>query len=376
MALKRGHSMIKHCKGCGVQLQNEDPNALGYVPSLDASYCQRCFKLTHYGEVTINMQQGIESNETFEKINAIDCVVFWVVDLFCFEASMISRINQKLEGKDIVLVLTKRDLLPKTLSDEKILDFVEERLEQLQIDVVDVVICSDLYVEPHRKNFQLTDNGIFSLRQIDRAIEKHRKGKDVMFMGMANVGKSTLLNHYLQDSTRTISRNPGTTLDLIPTPMEDYTLYDSPGIENDHSILTHLNPKDLKTVIPMKRIRPYVSQIYENQSFAAAGLARLDIVTDGQASVVGYFSRSVAIHRGKMDDADRLWNQHLNGMLSPCIDTSLLTMHTFHAPTLEEDEKMDVVIHGLGWFCVSGSVKDMYVRVHKGIHVSFRKAMI
>ena len=64
--------MTKYCKGCGVLLQNEDENALGYVPTLDASYCQRCYRIRHYGDVTINMQQGIESNATLEKINKID----------------------------------------------------------------------------------------------------------------------------------------------------------------------------------------------------------------------------------------------------------------------------------------------------------------
>ena len=59
--------MTKYCKGCGVLLQNEDENALGYVPTLDASYCQRCYRIRHYGDVTINMQQGIESNATLEK---------------------------------------------------------------------------------------------------------------------------------------------------------------------------------------------------------------------------------------------------------------------------------------------------------------------
>ena len=52
-----------------------------------------------------------------------------------------------------------------------------------------------------------------------------------------------------------------------------------------------------------------------------------------------------------------------------------MTMHTFHSP-MKEDGKMDVVIHGLGWFCVSGAIQDVYVRVHKGIQVTFRKAMI
>ena len=40
------------------------------------------------------------------------------------------------------------------------------------------------------------------------------------------------------------------------------------------------------------------------------------------------------------------------------------------------DGKLDVVIHGLGWFCISGQIQDVYVRVHKGINVTFRKAMI
>ena len=91
--------MTKYCKGCGIALQNDDPQGLGYVPALDASYCQRCYKIRHYDQVTISMQQGIESNQTLEKINKIDGIVFWVVDLFTFEASMISRLNQSCREK-------------------------------------------------------------------------------------------------------------------------------------------------------------------------------------------------------------------------------------------------------------------------------------
>lgn len=359
--------MTEYCKGCGVLLQNEDENGLGYVPSLDATYCQRCYRIRNYGDVTISMQQGIESNQTFEKINAVDGVVFWVVDLFCFEASLISRLNQKLPGKDIVLILTKRDVLPKTLSDAKILDFVTRRLDEENIKVKDIIICG--YLLKNSEESQLV------MRKIKNAMHRDRKGKDVIFMGMANVGKSTILNRLLETEDLTTSRNPGTTLDLIPLKQDGYTIYDTPGIENKHSLLTILSQKDLKTVIPTKPIRPFVSQIYEDQSFAAGGLARLDVVVKGKATVVGYFSRSLSIHRGKLSKADALWNAHLNEMLVPCVDTSLLTMHSYHAPMIEKG-KMDVVIHGIGWFCVSGDISDIYVRVHKGIQVTFRKAMI
>lgn len=361
--------MSKYCKGCGVELQNEDVNALGYVPTLDATYCERCFRIRHYGDVTISMQQKIESNETFQKISAIHGVIFWVVDLFNFEASLISRLNQKLDTKDIVLVLTKRDVLPKTLSDKKILQFVQGRLKEENIKVKDILICGYLL----RNN----EESKTCIENIIEAIDTYRKGRDVIFMGVANAGKSTILNQLLKMENLTTSRHPGTTLDLVPLVQEEgYTIYDTPGIENHHSVLTFLTPKDLKTVIPTKPIKPFVSQIYEDQSFAAGGLARLDIVVKGKASVVGYFSRSLSIHRGKLENADALWNAHLNEMLVPCLDTSMLTMHSFQAPSVKANEKMDVVIQGLGWFCVSGQIQDMYVRVHKGIQVSFRKAMI
>ncbi|MDD7282262.1 ribosome biogenesis GTPase YqeH [Floccifex sp.] len=358
--------MAAYCKGCGVALQNERPKEIGYVPTLDAIYCQRCFKIRNYGDVLISMQQGIESNTTFQKINEIDAVVFWIVDLFAFESSLIPKLNQKLPGKDIIMVLTKRDLLPKTLTIEKISAFVQERLQEEQIVVKDILLSSDLL-----KN---SDEAKESIDFINQAIDYYREDKDVVFMGVANVGKSTILNHLNQNKDLTTSCNPGTTLDLVPIKQDGYTIYDTPGIENHHSILTYLSPKDLKTVIPSKPIRPFVSQIYEDQSFAAAGLARLDIKVKGKASVVAYFSRSISVHRGKLEKADALWQNHLNEMLSPCLDTSLLTMHTYHSKMI--DKKMDVVIHGIGWFCISGEIEEVSVKVHKGIYVTFRKAMI
>ncbi|MGN1277068.1 MAG: ribosome biogenesis GTPase YqeH [Floccifex sp.] len=358
--------MVAYCKGCGVALQNERPKEIGYVPSLDAIYCQRCFKIRNYGDVLISMQQGIESAQTFNKINEIDAVVFWIVDLFAFESSLISKINQKLPNKDIILVLTKRDLLPKTLTVEKISAFVQNRLQEENIVVKDILLSSSLIKE--------NDNARESIEFIEQAIDYYRNGRDVVFMGVANVGKSTILNHLNQNKVLTTSCNPGTTLDLIPIVQDGYTIYDTPGIENSHSVLTYLSSKDLKTVIPNKTIRPFVSQIYEDQSFAAAGLARLDIKVNGKASVVAYFSRSISIHRGKLEKADALWQNHLNEMLSPCLDTSLLTMHTYHSKM--KGNKMDIVIHGIGWFCVSGDIQEVSVKVHKGIYVTFRKAMI
>lgn len=360
--------MTEYCKGCGVLLQNEKPDEPGYVPSLDASYCQRCYKIRHYGDLTINMQQGIENTETFDKINELDGTVFWVVDLFNLESNMISRLNQKLPGKDIVMVLTKRDVLPATLTDVKITDFVQRKLKEEGIKVKDIIVGGYM--------LKKDDKSVKVLDDIVRDIKKYAKDGKAIFMGTANAGKSTLVNRLAKSEDLTISRNPGTTLDVIEMEGDGFTLYDTPGIEDSYSILTHLDPKDLKTVIPTKPVKPLVTQIYEDQSFAVGGLARLDVIADGKASVVGYFSRSLPVHRGKLANADALWEKHLGEMLSPAIDESPDTMETWQAPRLKPGQKMDIVIHGLGWFCVSGDIREIYVKVHRGLQVSFRKAMI
>jgi hypothetical protein len=41
-------SKHKKCKGCGMYLSS-NPNDLAYTPDLKLPYCQRCFRLKHYG---------------------------------------------------------------------------------------------------------------------------------------------------------------------------------------------------------------------------------------------------------------------------------------------------------------------------------------
>ena len=47
--------MTKYCKGCGVRLQDEDREAIGYTPNLEKDYCQRCFRIRHYDDVMTSM---------------------------------------------------------------------------------------------------------------------------------------------------------------------------------------------------------------------------------------------------------------------------------------------------------------------------------
>ena len=359
--------MTKYCKGCGARLQSEDRDALGYTPKADAALCQRCFRIRHYDDVMISMQQGIDPSQVLSKIAQQDALILWVVDLFDFEANLLPGIARHLPGKDIVLIGTKRDLLPQTLSDEKLGQFVLRRLKEEGIRVEGIVFCEHLAKAPHHPLNH-------SIEEVTHAIDRYRNGRDVIVMGMANAGKSTLLNALCADSDLTTSPHPGTTLDFVEISAEGYTIYDTPGITRQDSLLTHAPDALLKSVIPFRAIKPRVYQLYEDQSYALGGMVRLDVITKGDASVVAYFSDQLKIHRGKAAKADALWERHLGELLSPALDNDAKAMKRYDCR--HRYEKLDVVIHGLGWFCVSGDFQEVRVWVNRNVNVTFRKAMI
>ena len=359
--------MTRYCKGCGAALQSENKEAIGYTPKEDAQFCQRCFRIRHYDDVMISMQRGIDPNKVLQKIAQQDALILWVVDLFDFEANLLPGITRHLPNKDIILVATKRDLLPHTLSDEKLAQFVMRRLKEEGIRVEGIVFCGNLVKGAN-------DPLNHSVDEVKHAIELYRNERDVIVMGMANAGKSTLLNALCEHSDLTTSAHPGTTLDFVEIQMEGYKIFDTPGLTRNDSLLTHVPDALLKTIIPFRTLKPRVFQLYENQSYALGGMVRLDVMVRGEATVVAYFSEQLKIHRGKQAKADALWEKHLGELLAPSLDHDFHQMKRFDC--VKKEAKMDVVIHGLGWFCISGDIQEVHVFVNADINVTFRKAMI
>ena len=58
--------MNKVCFGCGSILQCENDLNPGFIPSNkidNANYCKRCFRLTHYGEISNNELEKSTKNK-------------------------------------------------------------------------------------------------------------------------------------------------------------------------------------------------------------------------------------------------------------------------------------------------------------------------
>ena len=45
--------MSKYCLGCGVLLQDKEEKKEGYVSDISQNYCKRCFRMTHYHELSV-----------------------------------------------------------------------------------------------------------------------------------------------------------------------------------------------------------------------------------------------------------------------------------------------------------------------------------
>ena len=193
-----------YCYGCGQILQCEDETKAGYVPdkileTKENILCQRCFKLQHYN-TNSEVQLVVDDYITILKnIGREDALLVYVLDVFNFESSLIKDLNKYLGNNKILVLANKRDLIPSSVKDDKMLHWIKSKLADNKINnVIDIIMASG----QTNYNVDLIMDKIDSLRE----------GKDVYLIGNANVGKSTFINTLVNDnSVAKTSKKPGCT---------------------------------------------------------------------------------------------------------------------------------------------------------------------
>lgn len=367
------------CIGCGAHIQTEDKEKAGYTPASSIKkaeesgelYCQRCFRLRHYNEIVdVNITDD-EFLKLLHEVGDSDALVVNVVDIFDFNGSVIPGLSRFVSGNDVLLVGNKKDILPKSVKDGKVTQWLTERAYEEGLRPLDVVLTS---AQNHQAIKDLIDK-----------IEKLRKGRDVYVVGVTNVGKSTLINAIIKEITGekdiiTTSRFPGTTLDKIEIPLEDGSyIFDTPGIIHRHQMAHYLTAKDLKYVSSKKEIKPKTYQLNPEQTLFLGGLGRFDFVSGEKQGFTAYFDNNLNLHRTKLEGADAFYDRHVGALLTPptgkeVADFPKLVRHEF---TIKD--KMDIVYSGLGWIRIQGKA-DNPVKVSawapEGVGVLIRKALI
>ena len=359
------------CIGCGANLQTTDSTKPGYVLAevlnrvdLEGVVCMRCHKIKNYNLITKNELSTEEYYKIIKKIANKDALFVYVLDIFSLSSTLNKEVIDLIKDKDVILVCNKMDLMPKSLKEGKLALWVRHQAKVLGLKVKDIILIS-----VHKKHH---------IDELVDMMNRYRKGRHVYVLGSTNVGKSSLINQLLRSEGMldydliTTSIIPATTLNLIEIPFfKKGILYDTPGLVNDNNILSLVEAKDFKTIMPRTEVRPGVYQLNSLQSLLIGGFACFNYLEGNRNNFVTYFANTLEIKRSKYERALEIFPNKIYEMFK--INTKGLEFETFEFVL---DKPSDIVISGLGFVAVKEAPAKVSVSVIKGCGVIVRDPII
>ncbi|GJQ15482.1 hypothetical protein GpartN1_g7273.t1 [Galdieria partita] len=401
------------CPGCGCLLQTTDKDSFGYVPewveyTTQDILCKRCFQIRHYGKVdeklripAVTLEEVVETEtgpvEIVQKLKTLfsslskeKFLILLVLDIFDLCGSLFSGIQKCLANADLIICVNKIDLLPE-VDCQSLVPYLKETLQRKgleNIQSIRFVSCK-------------TGRGIQSLR---RELFRIPRGKRVFVVGVANVGKSSILNqlklsfqeevkylsrrelnHKMKKAPKTLTESqlknieksaeevsittsvvPGTTLEVFPVKIgKGYKIYDTPGLFLNNHLSHLLSMEELKLMLPQKAIRPASFRFQQGQYLFLGGLARIHFVEGKPFLVVVYTSSEVTVHVSSCRDSEQFLSSHVSQLLKPPLDRNWIHEVAIPWETSRfsiqgkgwKESAGDIAIAGLGWISFVGCGK-------------------
>lgn len=332
--------MNKKCIGCGALLQYTYPSMEGYVKKEvyeKSKYCERCFKIKHYGKLDV-----IEIKKDFlsmiKNIRNSQCGIIYLIDLL-----NLSNINKEyishLEEDDIIL-LTKKDILPKSVKDKKIVKYFKENFKTKS----NVAVISSV----KKYNIDLL------FKQLDK------NPKTYYVVGQTNSGKSTFINALVSSIGRsgniTTSVLPNTTTEYIKIQINNkLSIIDTPGFIEKNSIYNYITIDKIKEIISKKEIKPKILQTKSGFTVIVSDLLRIDNVGKDKISLIFYMNNNMKFQKVKISTKDDLKSLPKKNIIV--------------------DGKTDVVINGLGFIKIPCKANIVIYTLDEDI-ITLRNKMI
>ena len=327
---------MSKCIGCGVLLQTNNKDILGYTSNISNNLCERCFRIRNYNDYKFVFKENKDYIRILKDIPNDNNLVVLVVDLFNIPKSL-NEIFKYIKN-NILLVLSKRDILPKSCYDKKFIEYFNE----YSSNIVDTVVISS--------------NKNYNIDILFEKIKQYKKNNKVYFVGFTNSGKSTLINKIIynysdNDTVITTSNLPSTTIDSIEIKINnDLILIDTPGLIEDGDISNYVDGNVLKRIVPKKEIRPITYQIKSKQTLLLDNLVRIDLLDKNNITI--YMSNSINIKRVYKETND---------------------LKNLTAKEFVVDSDNDIVIQGLGFIKFTHKSR---VNIYVNSLVYIRKSLI
>lgn len=357
------------CIGCGGPLQNTDPEAPFYTPKSYQKdvpiYCERCYKIRHYGQIKPSFVSESVILETLHSVENRPGVIMLVADALDFYGSMHAHFNALSVHKRTLLVVNKIDILPKSLSRDKLTTAYLTMAADygLRVDAIRLVSA-----------VKKTE-----IDELITAMETLSHGQDVTLIGVSNVGKSSVLNAILaaqspKQNLITTSFEANITQGLIPFRFGTYTLYDTPGMASKGSYRYYLSGDSLRRIMPFKEIKPRGFQTLSRRAFYVGGLAYVVFGEEPHGTMVTYFANPLTVHARLDDDPSVFYHEKVGQLLNPPASTDPSVPLTTETITVHGDA-ISAFFPGLGFIRFQG-VKQITVAAYQPVHIVFHRGVI
>lgn len=353
----------KYCRGCGAQLHSGEPEALGYVPrhlsAQESPLCQRCFRITHYGRDDYRpVAPKLALNSLQEGLSWCSGVVL-VVDLMDFEAGVPPELVALLKGKKVIFAVNKADLLPEQAPLPEVFQWVCGRLGLAERAQAQVILISAL-------------NGLGFSQLADQLTSL---GPRVLFAGVSNAGKSSVLQRLLKMRMSggakkilpTVSAYPGTTVALSHWEGPAGLVFaDSPGYVVGSRVSDLVSPQCARLIIPHKRLSSHLYSVQAGDLIYIAGLCGADCLAGSHGLLLGYTGSGVNWRKSTQKHRQK-WLSEADG---PC------RAARFSSRELKLNPGEDVLIHGLGWLSARRAPLNLRIHFPAGAQLTLRPNLI
>ena len=230
--------------------------------------------IKNYGRSKDINKSNVDYMKIINNIKGNDLVVY-VSSILTVNLDYLDRF------KNVILVLTKRDIIPKSVKDMKIITYLKNRYK----NIIDIVIVSAY----KKYNLDILYNDLL----------EYGKNKKIYFVGITNSGKSSLINEMIKsyngtNGMITTSNYPSTTLGIVEVKIGELVISDTPGLIVRYSIVNYLDNKDIKMINSKKEIKPVTFQIKGSGVILINDILRVEYETD-ISSMTFYMSNNLTI---------------------------------------------------------------------------------
>lgn len=357
------------CSGCGVELQHEDPAGLGYISesvmksrllSGKEILCRRCFLMKHYSSLPEGNMVAHSLDNMKEYLRLAHDVIY-VIDISDFDGTFRRDIADLLEDHSVHYILNKIDLLPREVKVNEMRDW-----------------ASGVLKTPVSRVRPVSVLGQYGLKSLFAYLES--SSGEYVSVGVTNVGKSSLLNGLMRSEEITVSRFPGTTVEVTSRTLynSSVTIYDTPGIFTKDRLTDLLSVEDQSRFLPRKKLVRSTFQFHETRTVFLSGFVRIDAKneTDPVGILHTFVPESVSVHETNSNTGVEEWDRWFGGILKPPFSSSARSEYKWKREKFRLRTGQELHICGLGWINVAKGPITLVLTTPESVTLKVRKGLV